>query len=183
MILPPCGDCAFMARTAAAAHSMEPVRFTATVASQSARLISSTEAAGPNTPALLNSTSTRPQRWRAAAKSRSTSSGTVTSQGTASAWACPAPVSSSCASRRPASTTRYPSASMSRATALPIPEPAPVTTATRPGKCCRVIRLAYAEFAFHGSVGANIAAECHLAKGWQSPRCGGAGGCNRRRSR
>ena len=106
MIRPPCGDCAFMARTAAAAHSMEPVRFTATVASQSARLISSTAAAGPETPALLNRTSTLPQRRRAAAKSRSTSSGTVTSHGTASASGWPSAVSCSCASRRPASATR-----------------------------------------------------------------------------
>ena len=65
---------------------------------------------GAFTPALLNSTSSRPNASLVRANSACTEAWSVTSVGTASAWPAGAPasaiVSSSASARRPASTVR-----------------------------------------------------------------------------
>ena len=134
MIRPPPGDWAFIIRTACWAHRNAPVRLVSTMRCQSGSETSSTAPAGPNTPALLTSRSTRPQRSRTASNSRVTDSGTVTSAGTTSAdpsgAAAAAAVSARASSRRPASATCHPADSRVSAMRRPTPEPAPVTTAT-----------------------------------------------------
>src|SRR6266851_6595052 len=142
MIRPPRGSWPFIIRTACWAHKKAPVRLVSTTCCQSARLISSTWAAGPNRPALFTSRSRRPQRCRTASKSAATDDGEVTSAGTTSADSAGQPgfavsalaaalaVSASDSSRRPASATCQPAPSRVLAMLRPSPEPAPVTTAT-----------------------------------------------------
>src|SRR5438067_733560 len=137
MIRPPPGDWAFIIRNACWAHRNAPVRLVSTMRCQSASASSSTAPPGPNTPALLTSRSSRPQRSLTASNSRATDSGAVTSAGTASADPAGAParaaeaaVWASASPRRPASATRHPAPSRAPAMCRPTPEPAPVTTAT-----------------------------------------------------
>src|SRR5215831_8608179 len=134
MIRPPPGVWAFIIRTACWAHRKAPLRLVSTTWLQSAQEISSTAPAGPNTPALLTSRSTRPHRRSTAANSPATDSGTVMSAGTASAdpagQAPDATLSRRASSRRPAAATRHPADSRARAMHRPSPDPAPVTTAT-----------------------------------------------------
>ena len=85
MIRPPRGVWAFIIRTACCAHRKAPVRLVSTTACQSARSISSGWPAGPNTPALFTSRSSRPQRSRMASNSAATDGGEVTSVATARA--------------------------------------------------------------------------------------------------
>ena len=91
MIRPPRGSWAFIIRTACWAHRKTPVRLVSTTRCQSARSISSACAAGPNSPALFTSRSSRPQRSRTASKSAATDGGEVTSAGTTSAAPSGAP--------------------------------------------------------------------------------------------
>src|ERR1700722_2687669 len=134
MIRPPRGTCAFIIRTACWAHRNAPVRLVSTTACQPARSISSICPAGPNTPALFTSRSSRSQRSRTRSNSVATDPGEVTSVGTASAESAgPAQareVSASASARRPASATCQPPASRASAIPRPSPDPAPVTTAT-----------------------------------------------------
>src|SRR6266581_46389 len=132
MIRPPCGSCAFIIRTACWAHRKAPVRLVSTTRCQSARSISSAWAAGPNSPALFTSRSSRPHRSRTASKSAATDGGEVTSAGTTSAVPSGASfaVSVSSSERRPASATCQPASSRLLAMTRPSPELAPVTTAT-----------------------------------------------------
>src|SRR5690348_792831 len=132
MIRPPCGSWAFIIRTACCAHRKTPVRLVSTTRCQSARSISSACAAGPNSPALFTSRSSRPQRSCTASKSAATDGGEVTSAGTTSAAPSGASfaVSVRSSSRRPASATCQPAPSSALAMTRPSPELAPVTTAT-----------------------------------------------------
>src|SRR5215467_5467165 len=134
MIRPPRGSCAFIMRIAWCAQRNAPVRFVSTICRQPSTLSSSTAPAGPNTPALLTSRSSRPHRLATASNSAVTDSGTVTSVGNAAAAAAghssPVTVSRSGCSRRPAAATCHPARSSSRLIARPSPDPAPVTTAT-----------------------------------------------------
>src|SRR6266550_8577365 len=132
MIRPPCGSWAFIIRTACWAHTKTPVRLVSTTRCQSARSISSAWAAGPNSPALFTSRSSRPHRSRTASKSAATDGGEVTSAGTTSAAPSGASfaVSVRSSERRPASATCQPAPSRALAMTRPSPELAPVTTAT-----------------------------------------------------
>src|SRR6266516_7589305 len=132
MIRPPCGSWAFISRTACWAHRKTPVRLVSTTRCQSARSISSACAAGPNSPALFTSRSSRPQRSFTASKSAATDGGEVTSAGTTRAAPSGASfaVSASSSERRPASATCQPASSRLLAMTRPSPELAPVTTAT-----------------------------------------------------
>src|ERR1035437_7693973 len=136
MIRPPGGAWAFIIRTACWAHRKAPVRLVSTTCRQSASSISSTPAAGPNTPALFTSRSRRPQRSWTAWKSAATDGGELPSAGATSAdspgqpGSAVAAVSASAASRRPASATCQPAPSSALAMVRPSPEPAPVTMAT-----------------------------------------------------
>jgi len=84
MMRPPCGACDFMRRMACCAHRNEPVRLTATTALHCSNVRSSSGTAGALEPALLNSTSKRPNvsftRWNNAA----TASGCAISVGATS---------------------------------------------------------------------------------------------------
>src|SRR5579863_4662736 len=84
-------------------------------------------------PALLKSTSSRRKVARMRANSTRTSSGLLTSVGTASIRPSADPaistVRSSSAARLPASTTEYPAAWSAKPAARPMPLPAPVTSA------------------------------------------------------
>src|SRR5947208_9770261 len=132
MIRPPCGSWPFIIRTACCAHRKTPVRLVSTTRCQSARSISSAWAAGPNSPALFTSRSSRPQRSCTASKSAATDGGEVTSAGTTSVSTSGASfaVSVRSSSRRPASATCQPAPSRALAMTRPSPELAPVTTAT-----------------------------------------------------
>src|SRR5579862_4344796 len=113
-----------------------PHRFTPSTHSQGS--------VGPNhgsdrldTPALLHTTCTAPNRWRAAAARARTEASSLTSVGTTSVSTpgrrtCSAAVASA-ASSTSASTTWSPEAAKRFAKARPIPLAAPVTTATFPG--------------------------------------------------
>src|SRR6202050_831500 len=126
---------ATISRPAAREHKNVPLALTAKHRSQSSSLASTTE---PElfTPALLYSTSTRPNSpliWR---KARSTWAASATSAPTARARP-PAAVICSVASfaawaLRSTRATSAPSRANRSAAARPIPEPAPVITATRP---------------------------------------------------
>src|SRR6266566_2523783 len=109
------------------------VRFTATVDANSSTSCS-TAGTTPLTPALLTSTSTRPNVSAAVATSRRRSASTVTSQATATlpghCWA----TACSRDSRRPARTTVAPAAVSTSAKRAPRPLDAPVTTATAPSR-------------------------------------------------
>ena len=108
MMRPPRGDWAFMVLKACWMHKNMPVRLMSTTFCHCSSVQSSNEPGGLPTPALLNSTSTRPKALTAAAKSACTDSTFDTSVGTAKAFA-PAPdcVMTSCSgsTRRPARTT------------------------------------------------------------------------------
>src|SRR5438105_1380320 len=87
-------------------------------------------------PALLNSTSSRPNVALVLANNASTEAGSLTSVGTPSALTCSFSISPTTAlsgsGRRPAITTAKPSRANASAEALPIPLPPPVTKATLP---------------------------------------------------
>ncbi len=108
MMRPPFGDCAFMMRIASWQQRNVPVRLAATTACHLSKGRSSMGIAGAPMPALLKSTSRRPNFAFVAAKSAFTESGTPTSVATAMARS-PAPESATALSssswRRPASTT------------------------------------------------------------------------------
>src|SRR3954452_15461574 len=134
MMRPPCGVWLFIIRNASRAHRNAPVRLTSTTERHCSTVRSSMVAPGTLMPALLKSTSRRPNSFAAAAKSRATESGSVTSVGTAIARPDPArpalAVSSSISGRRPHKATEYPSVRSAMAAARPMPLPAPVTIAT-----------------------------------------------------
>eukprot|EP00042_Codosiga_hollandica_P000420 m.923579 g.923579 ORF g.923579 m.923579 type:complete len:446 (+) comp111198_c0_seq1:298-1635(+) len=127
MIRPPRGSCAFISAKAARAHRKLPVRLVSTTARHCATVSSSMGTGGAEMPALLKSRSSRPKRWRSAAKAASTWASSVTSAGRIKASGS---VSRRSASRRPSSASVQPSRARARATARPIPAPAPVTSAT-----------------------------------------------------
>ena len=127
-----------------------PVRLTSTTRRHASIVRSSIGTGGAPVPALLKSTSIRPNARFVASKSSPTDCGSVTSVGTAMARsllvAARRAVSASASGRRPASATAYPSASKASAVARPMPEPAPVTIAAFLGEfiantpCHRVSR-------------------------------------------
>ena len=130
MIRPPLGTCADITRTASRAQTSAPSTLVRQVACHCSSSISPTVAEGPNTPALLNSTSIRPNAATAAANNAATDAAFVTSVGTTTAFGRFPPDSASDSGRRPANTTRCPASSRARAAARPMPPPAPVITTT-----------------------------------------------------
>src|SRR3989442_6731079 len=123
------------AATSCFIESHVPLRLTSTVRVQSASSSSVMGPMTPSVPALLNATSRRPYDRRAESTSFRTSASRVTSVATnvdSPQWrrmsgttAVPS------VSRRPATTTRAPSAAKASAVALPMPDVPPVTSATR----------------------------------------------------
>ena len=112
-----------------------PVRLMSTTFCQSASVRSSSSTpGGALVPALLNSTSTRPNFCTAASNSATTEACLrhIGRHRQRALRRLPDKAATSCSgcSRRPASTTCQPSASKASAAALPMPEPAPVTSAT-----------------------------------------------------
>jgi hypothetical protein len=105
---------------------------TAITRSQSSTL-SSTAVPGRSVPALLNSTSSRPNCSTVLATMASTEAASATSTSMATAWPPPslmaATVSSALRRRTSATATAAPSAAKRIALAAPMPEPAPVTIA------------------------------------------------------
>ncbi len=134
MIRPPGGCWFFMILNASCVHRKAPVRLMSTTAFHCSYDSSSSDMAGAPMPALLNSTSSRPNVSIVLAKSARTDSGTPTSVWTTSAFDGPAFPSAAAASsrstRRPARATLYPASRSASAEALPTPVPAPVTIAT-----------------------------------------------------
>src|SRR5262245_19829422 len=122
-----------MMRIASWAQRNGAVRLVATTAFQVSYGKSSRGTAGAPMPALLKSTSRRPNVSAIFVKRVSICDFCVRSAGTTRVFeGCAiAAVFSSSAARRPASTTLYPSEASARLTARPIPLPAPVTSATR----------------------------------------------------
>src|SRR6185295_8142704 len=122
----------FITLNASCMHRNMPVRLMSTTFCHFSRLKSSSEVPGAFTPALLNTTSTRPHFCFTAANSAFTESCFETSVGTQNARA-PAPDScaafSSTSLRRPASATCQRSFRNASAAALPTPLPAPVMIA------------------------------------------------------
>ena len=109
-----------------------PRRFTATRRSNRSSSVSSSGWCGALKPALLNTTSSRPNASTAAANIACTSAACETSACTAIASL---PISAAADSSCPltsAQTTLAPSSANSSAEARPMPDPAPVTTATLP---------------------------------------------------
>ena len=110
MIRPPWGVWSFMIRKAACVHRNGPVRLMSTTFFHCSKVRSSSITPGALTPALLNSTSTRPQVAFTFANSAATDSGWLTSVGTAIARPGAAPdsviASANGSARRPASATR-----------------------------------------------------------------------------
>src|SRR5688572_17606347 len=76
---PPRGDCDFIARNAACAHRNEPVRLMSTTYFHCSNVMSSI-GPPPDTPALLNRKSTRPNRDVVRSKSARTEAGSETSE-------------------------------------------------------------------------------------------------------
>jgi hypothetical protein len=133
MIRPPLGLCSRIIRKAPRATRKAPSRFTASTRRHSAKATSPASVAPRLAPALLNTTSSRPNRAPTSAYIASTAASSVTSQGSTSARS-PAPASpataSSFAELRATSATRAPAARKASAVARPIPWLAPVTTTT-----------------------------------------------------
>ena len=119
---------ACIARTAARAQKNAPVRLTPITRAQVASGMSAKASTEP-TPALLTSTSTRPNLASACSKAASTAALSAMSTFSARPGELP---SDSCAAAALTSmaTTVAPSAEKARAIARPMPWPAPVTTAT-----------------------------------------------------
>src|SRR4051812_17298624 len=133
MMRPPRGSWLFMMRNACCVHRNAPVRFVSITRRHCSNgRSSSATPSGVPTPALLNNTSSRPNRARVAENIAVTWSGCVTSHSTTSEGAAPADAAtaSSLPRSRPASTTANPSARKACAVDLPIPLPAPVMSAT-----------------------------------------------------
>src|SRR5258706_316450 len=124
MMRPPRGSWSFMMRIASCAQRKLPVRFAFTTFCHCSNVRSSIGIAGAPMPALLKSTSRRPNISFTFAKSARTDSGLATSVGTARARS---PTADSCTAacsgsrRRPANTTQYPAFSSACAAPLPIP--------------------------------------------------------------
>src|SRR4029077_1365344 len=135
MIRPPIGFCSFIMRNACWVHRNVPLTIEPTTPIHLSNGRSSRRPAAPN-PALLNSTSSRPNLALAAAKRASTEAGSPTSVGTPKPFPCIPSISPTTAlsgsGRRPATTTAKPSRASASADALPMPLPPPVTRATLP---------------------------------------------------
>src|SRR3990172_8962287 len=131
-MLPP--PAAFIAFVSARTQRKTPTRFVSRIEASSALVEFSTEPALP-TPAAFTARRSGPKRFCVAATAASTEASSVTSQRTKSA-ASPSSraASRTISSRRPASITRPPPATIARAQARPSPVPPPVTKPTRPSK-------------------------------------------------
>ena len=109
MIRPPRGVWSRIMRNAALATRKQPLRLTATTLVHCSQVKSPKLVLGTLPPALLNSTSSRPNLSLMAANRASTWAGWVTSVGTARVRPAAVParlaVSASASARRPASTT------------------------------------------------------------------------------
>ena len=132
-----------LARSAGMAYLMPrktPRRFTATRRSNTSSSVSSS-GWWASIPALLNTTSSRPNVSTAAANIAFTSAACETSARTAIAsWPISAAADSWCPLTS-AQTTLAPSAANSSAEARPMPDPAPVTTATLPSSFPMTLRF------------------------------------------
>jgi len=106
MIRPPLGICADITRTASRAQNSEPSTLVRQVLCHCSSSMSATEADGPNVPALLNNTSTRPNADTATANNAVTDAASVTSVGTTDAFGRFSADSANVSGCRPARTTR-----------------------------------------------------------------------------
>src|SRR5262245_9579689 len=124
------GGCAFMRRAVSCITKKTALRLTSSTRSHSAS-VTSRSGCSRITPALLKSTSNRPQRRYGSSIMRAMSAASVTSACTAAApssaatFSTPAPSTS-------ASTRRAPSRAKRRAVAAPMPRAAPVISTMRP---------------------------------------------------
>ena len=134
IIRPPIGVCVFIRRMASCVHRNDAVKFVSTTVCHCSNVKSSIGTGGAPVPALLNSTSRRPNASLVLANIAAMALGSDTSATTANPRSPSAPASAidsaSASSRRPTSTTEYPTFKSATAEARPIPELAPVTNAT-----------------------------------------------------